>query len=100
MIELEVDETELVGKWEIDSSGNMTSNEACGRIDWLVKNLLVFVTYIQGSQTAEELYKNPKDGSYWELIYPNWGAHGGGPPNLFKLTDVEAKSKYELQKNT
>ena len=100
MMELEVDETELIGKWETNSSGSVTSNEACGRIDWLVNNLLTFVTYIQGSQTAETLYKNPKDGSYWELTYPNWGMHGGGPPNLFKLTDAEVKSKYELQKNT
>jgi hypothetical protein len=100
MIELQVNETELVGKWEINSSGNVTSNEVCGRIDWLVDNALIFITCIEGSQTAETLYKSPKDGSYWELIYPNWGAHGGGPPNLFKLTALEAKSKYELRENT
>ena len=42
------------------------------------------------------LYRDPGDGRYWELAYPNGEMHGGGPPSLIMLTEQEAKTKYGL----
>jgi len=40
------------------------------------------------------LYKDPSDGRFWELIYPQSELHGGGPPLLRWLSDQQARDKY------
>ena len=40
------------------------------------------------------LYRDPADGRYWELTYPQSHMHGGGPPRLTHLSFEQAKTKY------
>jgi Immunity protein 27 len=44
----------------------------------------------------DTLYRDPTDGRFWELIYPQSHLHGGGPPELRNLTPDDAKQKYAL----
>ena len=42
------------------------------------------------------LYKDPRDGRFWELTYPDSSFHGGGPPRLENFSATEAGSKDKL----
>jgi hypothetical protein len=42
------------------------------------------------------LYRDPDDGRYWELTYPQSEMHGGGPPQLRWLSKRDALKKYRL----
>jgi hypothetical protein len=47
----------------------------------------------------EILFRDPADGRYWELTYPQGGMQGGGPKRL-KVLDVGsacAKYRFELR---
>jgi hypothetical protein len=41
-----------------------------------------------------ELYRDPADGRFWELSYPDSGLHGGGPPRLAVVDSVDALQRY------
>jgi hypothetical protein len=85
------EETDLRGNW-INEDGVIVADGTCHRIDWLITNWIQRVC--ADSSGWDVLYKDPHDGRYWELIYPQSGMHGGGPPTLrFMPTDI-AKSKY------
>lgn len=42
------------------------------------------------------LYKDPTDGRYWELTYPNSEGHEGGPLKLTVMSPEEAEFKYHI----
>ena len=71
----------------------IVKNDACKRIDFLIKNHLKKIgTDKTGWNT---LYLNLEDGRYWELTYLENQLHGGGPPSLINLKDSEL-SEYNL----
>jgi hypothetical protein len=40
------------------------------------------------------LLRDPDDGRLWELTYPDGSSHGGGPPLMTVLTEMEAAERY------
>lgn len=86
-------ETEITGNWLI-SEGRVTADENCARIFDLTKEYLVELD--RDSSGWDTLYRDPKDGRLWELIYPHSELHGGGPPLLRCLSKNEAETKYKL----
>lgn len=84
-------ETRLTGKWLL-SEGRMVEDETCKRITKLVNEYLVKL----GDDPSgwETLYRDPNDGRFWELTYPQSEMHGGGPPELRYLSQDEAAQKY------
>jgi len=78
---LNSNETRLVGRW-IEKSGSVVQDAVCERIQWLIDSHLEQITVNGDNWSA--LYRNPDDGSYWELTYPKSHMHGGGPPTLNK----------------
>jgi len=40
------------------------------------------------------LYKDPGDGRFWELTYPQGELHGGGPPRLALVSATDAARRY------
>jgi hypothetical protein len=86
------EETKIVGHWIFDGS-KMTTDEACKRIESLVAGYLIKITTDGG---WDILYQDPEDKRYWELIYPNSEMHGGGPPSLILLSEVQVKEKYHI----
>jgi immunity protein 27 of polymorphic toxin system len=86
-------ETDLTGQWAM-IDGQMMADDTSARIDWLVKHALTEIaTDFSG---WDVLYRDPKDGRYWELTYPQSEMHGGGPPRLRYMPDEEAKKKYGI----
>ncbi|MDR0954252.1 MAG: immunity 27 family protein [Rikenellaceae bacterium] len=88
-------ETTIDSAWGINSH-NLTREEGVEstlRIYWLTGNYLKEISTL-GSET---LYRDPKDHRYWELTYPQYEYHGGGPPLLRYLTDEEAVDKYHVK---
>jgi immunity protein 27 of polymorphic toxin system len=89
---LSSDEREIRGKW-ILAQGKLEADESCHRIIKLIREHLQEI----GSDASgwERLYRDPDDGRFWELTYPEGELHGGGPPLLLYLTEEEAKIKYK-----
>ena len=42
------------------------------------------------------LFRDPKDGRYWELTYPRSEMHGGGPARLTEVTQETAQERYDI----
>lgn len=84
-------ETEIIGKWGV-VEGRIVADETCQRIAELIRDYLVEL----GRDTSgwDALYRDPNDGRFWELIYPQSEMQGGGPPQLQCLSAVEARRKY------
>jgi hypothetical protein len=84
-------ETIFTGRW-ILRGGRPVADDVCKRIFDLTEAHLVKL----GSDATgwDVLYRDPTDGRYWELAYPQGELHGGGPPQLKCLTIEEARQKY------
>jgi hypothetical protein len=84
-------ETLLEGKWLL-IHGRMVADDACERIDALLKSHLVLLG--RDSSGWDALYRDPVDERLWEHIYPQGHMHGGGPPMLRFLAADVALAKY------
>jgi hypothetical protein len=87
-------ETELRGTW-LARDGRVVADAACKRIEWLTKNRLEKIG--ADSSGWDVLYRDPRDGRWWELTYPQSHRHGGGPPMLVAIPGATAQSKYGVQ---
>lgn len=88
---LHASETELIGAWKSTPQG-VVKDEVAVRIDVLTKELLNRVA--DSPDGWATLFRDPQDGRYWELTYPESWQHGGGPPRLTAIDPVEARSRY------
>lgn len=91
MERLKPNERKLVGVWQ--TIGNqVVGDDICDRIEQLTENYLEQVA--ADSSGWDILYKDPGDGRYWELIYPQSHLHGGGPPTLECISESLIREKY------
>jgi len=90
-MDIEPFETEITGAW-IVRDNKVMADRNCERIDRLTSSHLRVLT--TGAAGWDTLYLNPSDGAYWECVYPQSNMHGGGPPQLRRLTIDQAKQKY------
>ena len=90
---LRPEESELNGRWVFEG-GKAKKDETCLRIEMLVKQ------YLQKISTDDTgwkiLFRDPQDGRFWELTYPESEMHGGGPPRLSYISGEQARIKYSL----
>ena len=92
MTKLRPEETDLLGEWEV-VGGVVVADATYLRIETLVEQILQKVAVDKGGW--DTLYRDPEDGRYWELTYPDSSWHGGGPPRLTYLSAEEARAKYQ-----
>lgn len=64
------------------------------RIQQLVSHRLERIGATDGGWSV--LYRDPADGRYWELTYPQSEMHGGGPARLTELSQQEAQQRYDI----
>lgn len=84
-------ETDLVGNWRFVNNA-IEADSTCHRIERLVRDQL---TKIGTDATGwDTLYRDPQDGRYWELTYPESESEGGGPPRLSTIEKDAAQRKY------
>ena len=84
-------EIEITGRLLL-SQGRVVGDNACDRIADLTKNYLIELG--RDSSGWDALYRDPSDGRFWEMIYPQSEMQGGGPPQLRFLSTDEARRKY------
>ena len=94
MMNIKPSETVLTGQWVLQG-GRPVADDVCKRILALTKSHLLEVG--RDASGWNTLYRDPTDGGYWELVYPQSEIHGGGPPELRCLTTNEAREKYGTQ---
>lgn len=70
----------------------MGADETCQRITDMTAGYLIELG--RDSSGWETLYRDPHDGRFWELTYPESELQGGGPPQLRYLPEEAAKLKY------
>jgi len=90
-MKIKPEETELLGKW-IETDNGFQVDIVAQRINWLVSNFLIKIKTDESGWDI--LYKDPIDGRYWELFYPESGLYGGGPPALKIILKNEIVEKY------
>ena len=94
-MDLKPDETDLIGAWTV-ANGHADGDSIEKRIISLIANYLQKVAVSAESDGWDVLYRDPADGRFWELTYPQGHMHGGGPKRLTALSPSSAKSKYRL----
>ncbi|HET8919572.1 MAG TPA: Imm27 family immunity protein [Xanthobacteraceae bacterium] len=94
MTKLQPNEEILTGRWLVENDRAL-GDAACERIEWLIAHHLQKIADSPQSGAWETLYRDPEDGRYWERTYPQGEMHGGGPPQLKRLTIQEAREKYD-----
>lgn len=90
---LSCSETSLVGSW-VEKNGSVLQDDVAKRIQWLIDSYLEQVAVDGDNWSA--LFRNPDDGSYWELTYPKSYMHGGGPPTLQRISKADAFARYVI----
>ena len=86
MESLKNDETELRGKWTPDGT-TFRPCPTCRRIFYLISQELDLVQHSDDGATT--VFKDPRNGDFWELTYPEAEFEGGGPPLLAKKASSE-----------
>lgn len=93
MIKLGKEETLLKGTL-INHLNLIKYDDVSNRVFSLVENYLTEVRV--DSSGWNRLFKDPRDGRYWELFYSNGELQGGGAPTLKYLLKEEVIIKYNL----
>ncbi len=88
------DENRITGNWISQDDRKVIADENCKRIDWLTESFFSLIKVNGDSWSA--LYKNPENDDYWMLTYPKSHMHGGGPPELVKISETEAKEEFGI----
>lgn len=88
---IKTDTTVLEGQW-VMRKGEPIADAVCKQINTLTDTF--FIKLGHDSSGWLTLYRNPENGSLWELDYPQSEMHGGGPPRLKLISSEEARSKY------
>lgn len=91
--DLAANERHLTAPWD-DALERAIADEMEARIFWLVTQRLEPQTTINGGW--DQLFRDPRDGRYWELTFPQGSLHGGGPRKLSCITQQVAAAKYHL----
>lgn len=86
-----IDEKLLVGRW-LFKEGRRISDDVSKRIIALTQCYLVKLDHDTSGWLT--LYRNPADGVFWELDYPESELQGGGPPRLRAISPTEARQRY------
>jgi hypothetical protein len=91
--DLEPDERELAAVIGQDASGRFR-DPVDERILWLTSRRLERVAAT--SDGWDQLYRDTRDGRYWELTFPQGSLHGGGPRRLTAIEREDAEAKYAI----
>ncbi|MCP3928757.1 MAG: hypothetical protein GY705_06615 [Bacteroidetes bacterium] len=84
-------EKELIGKWIFDGK-KILKDEVCSRIEKLISEYLIKINSDKSGWIS--LFQDPKDSRYWLLTYPEGHMHGGGPPALKEISDLEIQKIF------
>lgn len=89
---IEPQETLIRGEWQA-IKGRMVADPSALRIRALIDTELEKIGSTSGGW--ETLYRDRRDGRFWELFYPHSEMHGGGPASLRSIDSGEASNEYE-----
>jgi hypothetical protein len=86
-------ETQIVGAWIVEH-GKVRANTVAQRIEELINYYLLEVAVSEDGWS--KLFRDPNDGRFWELTYPESFEHGGGAPQLRHVSYANALKRYSI----
>ena len=93
-MQIQPNESDLRGQWVL-VDGKMVKDEVSKRIETLIVN---YLNRVKADESGwRTLFRDPSDGRYWELTYPQSEMHAGGPPRLSVIEDSLAVERYSLE---
>jgi hypothetical protein len=92
-MEIKPEEIEFTSKAFLHN-GSLVTDDVFRRINHLTSNYLNKITTDESGW--DTLYQDPEDKRYWEKVYLDSGAHGGGLPSLINISLEKAKAKYNF----
>jgi hypothetical protein len=92
-MELEPEEIELLGVWEW-RDGRIQGDATEKRISWLLTHALQRISFT--ADGYEMCFRDPRDGRYWELTFPQPQGFGVGPQKLCVISKDHAVEKYKI----
>lgn len=96
-MQIEPHETLIQGEWQI-VEGRAIADASALRIRALIDTELEKIGSTSGDW--ETLYRDRRDGRFWELFYPQCEMQGGGPESLRVIEAAEAAHKYGVDTRT
>ena len=90
------DEIIISGKW-FKSENEVIKDENCKRIEYLTDHYLVKID--TDPNGWDILYRDPTNGRLWLKTYPSSEMHGGGPPQLKEISQIDAKKQFQVKQN-
>jgi hypothetical protein len=90
-VPIEPHETLIDGQWQV-VEGRMVADSAVSRVRALIDTELEKIGSTGGGW--ETLYRDRRDGRFWELVYLQSDMQGGGPESLRFIDAVQAARKY------
>jgi hypothetical protein len=93
MKKISKEEILIKGKWVIEK-GEIKKDVNSLRIEWLIQHHLKWVS--KDCSGWLNLYQDPHDGRYWELLYEDSDSHCGGPPSLKQIPKAQVKERYRI----
>ena len=87
------DEKVIEGRW-LPVGKKIVADDAASRIEALVAGPLTLVA--TSADGWSKLFRDPRDGRFWEHTYPQCEMHGGGPPRLEVISPDAARLRYSV----
>ena len=86
-------ENEIIGSHFL-FKGKLVADDYCERVNQLISEHLEFVSKDESGWI--NLYRDPDDGRYWEIVYLQSELHGGGPASLRVVTKHRLKEVFDM----
>jgi len=81
----------LTGQW-LMRNGRAVADETCLQIDRLITSYLEVIARDDSGWFT--LFRDTRDCQLWERSYPQSEMHGGGPPQLARISAEDAEMRY------
>ncbi len=81
----------LTGQW-LMRDGKAVADEICLQIDQLIASHFKAIGHDDSGWFT--LFRDVRDGQLWERSYPQSEMHGGGPPQLARISIEDAARRY------
>jgi hypothetical protein len=87
---------ELIEGGSLRGENGVALDRPSREIERLIREVLVHIVDHPRDGAWRRLFKDPRDGRFWERFYPHGELHGGGPSSLKLVRPDEVRSEFGI----